>query len=64
MKEKFTPYLESQFSNIKIAEQYRIIPEDIAHQFAQLDPLAEDSHEPVKGLIHKYENIFIFLFRN
>lgn len=56
MKEKYTPYLENQFGNRNITEQYKILPQDIFHQFAQLDPLAEDSHEPVKGLIHKYSN--------
>lgn len=56
MKEKFTPYLENQFSKTYVAEQYKILPQDIFLQFAQLDPLAEDSHEPVKGLIHKYNN--------
>ena len=56
MKEKFTPYLEKQFSNLAIAEQYKILPHDIANHFERLDPLAEDSHQPVKGLVHKYEN--------
>jgi lysine 2,3-aminomutase len=56
MQEKFTPYLNKQFSNPAIAEQYIILPNDILNKFQNLDPLAEDSHQPIKGLIHKYEN--------
>jgi lysine 2,3-aminomutase len=56
MQEKFTPYLKQQFENSAIAEQYLIQPNDILHKFQNLDPLSEDSHQPVKGLIHKYEN--------
>lgn len=56
MQEKFTPYLKSQFENPAIAGQYLIQPNDIAYKFQNLDPLSEDSHQPVKGLIHKYEN--------
>ncbi|MDB5025405.1 MAG: kamA [Mucilaginibacter sp.] len=56
MKEKFTPYLSRQFENPAIAEQYKILPNDIANHFERLDPLEEDSHQPVKGLVHKYEN--------
>ncbi|MFV7869640.1 4Fe-4S cluster-binding domain-containing protein, partial [Enterococcus faecium] len=36
--------------------QYLIQPDDILNKFQNLDPLSEDSHQPVKGLIHKYEN--------
>ena len=56
MLEKFTPYLKEQFANPAIAEQYLIQPNDILHKFQNLDPLSEDTHQPVKGLIHKYEN--------
>jgi len=56
MKEKFTHYLEKQFSKPEIAEQYKILPNDIFHRFEHLDPLEEDNHQPVKGLVHKYEN--------
>jgi lysine 2,3-aminomutase len=56
MKEKFTPYLSRQFDNPAIAGQYQILPHDIANHFERLDPLEEDSHQPVKGLVHKYEN--------
>lgn len=56
MQEKFTPYLKLLFENPAIAEQYTIQPNDILHRFQNLDPLCEDSHQPVKGLIHKYEN--------
>lgn len=56
MNQKFTPYLEKQFSNPQIAEQYKILPHDILNKFEHLDPLEEDSHQPVKGLVHKYEN--------
>ena len=56
MQEKFTPYLKEQFANPAIAEQYLIQPNDILHKFQNLDPLSEDTHQPVKGLIHKYEN--------
>lgn len=56
MQEKFTPYLNKQFSNPAIEEQYIVLPNDILNKFQSLDPLAEDSHQPVKGLIHKYGN--------
>lgn len=56
MQEKYTKYLEQQFANTVIAEQYLIQPNDILHKFQNLDPLSEDSHQPVKGLVHKYEN--------
>jgi len=56
VKEKFTPYLEKRFDNPEIAEQYKILPHDIFHRFEHLDPLEEDSHQPVRGLVHKYEN--------
>lgn len=56
MKEKYTPYLEKQFAKPEIGEQYKIFPLDIFHRYEHLDPLEEDSHQPVKGLVHKYEN--------
>lgn len=56
MQEKFTTFLKEQFTNPAIAAQYLIQPDDILNKFQNLDPLSEDSHQPVKGLIHKYEN--------
>ncbi|MEI6053641.1 MAG: KamA family radical SAM protein [Opitutaceae bacterium] len=56
MQEKFTPYLEQQFANKAIAEQYLVQQGNIVHKFHNLDPLSEESHQPVKGLIHKYYN--------
>ncbi len=56
MQEKFTPYLEKQFANRAIAEQYLVPKDNILYKFKNLDPLSEDSHQPVKGLIHKYDN--------
>jgi lysine 2,3-aminomutase len=56
VKQKFTPYLERYFDKPQIREQYEILPHDISNRFEHLDPLEEDTHQPVKGLVHKYEN--------
>lgn len=56
MQQKFTKYLEEQFSNPSIAKQYLIEENDILFRYESLDPLCEDTHQPVKGLIHKYDN--------
>lgn len=55
MKEKLTPYLRKLSDLESIRKQYIIQgnePEDVVYN----DPLMEDSHEVVKGLIHKYRN--------
>jgi lysine 2,3-aminomutase len=55
MKEKITPYLRAFLDLPGIAGQYlRTSVEDSLDGFD--DPLMEDSHEPVRGLIHKYPN--------
>jgi len=54
MKEKITPYLNNLISLPGIAEQYNantLKPQEIYN-----DPLMEDEHEVVKGLVHKYKN--------
>lgn len=63
MKEKLTPHIRSLISSgsesVKrqffiddsISKDYEVIP-----IFTESDPLLEDSHEVVKGLIHKYAN--------
>lgn len=56
MREQYSKYLAQQFSNPAIARQYTTLDEDLSEVFEGLDPLLEDSHEPVKGLIHKYDN--------
>lgn len=56
MKEKYTKYVEQQFSNASIRRQYVRLPKSSIGLFDKLDPLDEDGHEPVKGLIHKYRN--------
>jgi lysine 2,3-aminomutase len=54
LKEKITPYLKAQLSNIHIYQQYVISNNELTHNYN--DPLMEDQHEVVKGLIHKYKN--------
>ncbi|MFC6268385.1 KamA family radical SAM protein [Frigoriflavimonas asaccharolytica] len=56
MREKTTPFLRNLLENTSISKQYLIAeqPEDIENNYN--DPLMEDKHEVVKGLIHKYKN--------
>ncbi len=53
MTEKLTPYLEQLLDKQSFEKQYLAKNEDI---LSPDDPLDEDSHEPVKGLIHKHKN--------
>lgn len=53
MREKITPYLHGRLSSAGIAAQY--VKRDAATQ-AFTDPLNEEAHEVVKGLVHKYNN--------
>jgi len=55
MKEKLTPYLKALTHKESIAKQYLIDTEKIESQDYN-DPLMEDAHEVVKGLVHKYNN--------
>lgn len=55
MREKISPFIQKLSSNHFIRDQYFISDKEniaIAHN----DPLMEDKHEVVKGLIHKYSN--------
>jgi lysine 2,3-aminomutase len=54
MKEKLTPHLKELIGSLGISKQYVIDPSEISATYN--DPLMEDSHEVVKGLIHKYKN--------
>jgi lysine 2,3-aminomutase len=56
LKEKYTKYIEQQFNNSAIRNQYIRLPKTSNDEFSRLDPLNEDGNEPVKGLIHKYDN--------
>lgn len=56
MKEHYTKYLESQFHNPSIEKQYKIIPSELENLFNSVDPLHEDELQPIKGIVHKYEN--------
>ncbi len=55
MKEKLTPYLKKLSHKAGIARQYLTNPAGEAAANYN-DPLLEDQHEVVKGLIHKYHN--------
>lgn len=55
MKEKLTPFLKNLAqNNPAIAKQY--YAEDELQDLSYNDPLIEDGHEVVKGLVHKYTN--------
>ena len=54
MKEKLTPYLKKLAHKESIQKQY--ISESQNSFVDYNDPLQEDAHEVVKGLIHKYKN--------
>lgn len=58
MREKLTPYLRTLAEKSPAVAQQHIKNElEVydTHSFLR-DPLAEDSHEVVKGLVHKYDN--------
>lgn len=56
MKQKVTPYLEKlSCGSNAISRQYHTGDNDTARQ-PYNDPLMEDTHEVVKGLVHKYDN--------
>lgn len=55
MKEKITPFLKQRLHDPAIAQQYIAHPVDFIRSDYN-DPLMEDTHEMVKGLIHKYPN--------
>ena len=57
MKEKLTSYIRKKQHIPEIYRQYIIsAAESSGNKFSDLDPLHEDSHQPIKGLIHKYTN--------
>jgi lysine 2,3-aminomutase len=55
MKEKVTPFVKSLASNPAIRNQY-FIGKTEPKESSYNDPLMEDKHEVVKGLVHKYGN--------
>lgn len=55
MNEKLTPYLKALSHKVGIAKQYIKNTEEAFFEDYN-DPLMEDAHEMVKGLIHKYKN--------
>lgn len=54
MKEKITPYLKKLLEQPEIYNQY--VDRSIIPNTNYTDPLNEDEHEVVKGLVHKYDN--------
>lgn len=54
MKEKISPFLKSISESKAIQAQYVKSPCETAENYN--DPLMEDKHEVVKGLVHKYDN--------
>lgn len=54
MKEKVTPFLKNISEHSAIQKQYYKSSEEIEENYN--DPLMEEAHEVVKGLVHKYEN--------
>jgi lysine 2,3-aminomutase len=56
MNEKITPFLKKLIEIDAIKKQYLIEKNDDYSNLNYNDPLMEDSHEMVKGLIHKYKN--------
>jgi lysine 2,3-aminomutase len=56
MKEKVTPYIKELLGYEAIKAQYAVSGCEPANGGAYTDPLMEDSHEVVKGLVHKYPN--------
>jgi lysine 2,3-aminomutase len=55
MKEKVTPYLRNLAHSDAIRRQYYVSADESANE-PYNDPLMEDTHEVVKGLVHKYSN--------
>jgi lysine 2,3-aminomutase len=55
MKEKITPFLRRLSGSPAIRNQYYTGPEESGAGDYN-DPLMEDTHEVVKGLVHKYRN--------
>lgn len=55
MKQKITPYLQSLLSSPAIAAQY-VSQTGEDNALNANDPLDEDAHEVVRGLVHKYLN--------
>ncbi len=55
MKQKITPYLQSLLSSPAIAAQYVSQAAETNCSIPN-DPLDEDAHEVVRGLVHKYPN--------
>lgn len=56
MREKITPYLRSIAVSASIADQYYVSKSEPFSDDTYNDPLHEDDHEVVKGLVHKYSN--------
>ena len=54
MKEKASPFLKSISKSDFIKKQYFISENEKSQLYN--DPLMEEKHEVVKGLIHKYKN--------
>src|SRR6478609_5787335 len=56
MNEKTTPFLRNLLDSEFIKRQYIISETEHSNTSKYNDPLMEDSHEAVKGLVHKYQN--------
>ncbi len=56
MKEKLTPYLKRLTGSLSISGQYCINKNEPLTATVYNDPLHEEEHEVVKGLVHKYTN--------
>lgn len=56
MKEKITPFLKQLLFSEAIRKQYLINENPIIENVSYNDPLMEENHEVVKGLVHKYKN--------
>jgi lysine 2,3-aminomutase len=57
MQEKITPHLREQSRTNKAIElQFYQDPVETQTSFPLIDPLCEDEHEAVKGVVHKYSN--------
>ncbi len=56
MKEKLTPYLRAMQHLPAISRQYCVADAERDYNADYNDPLMEDAHEAVKGLVHKYSN--------
>jgi lysine 2,3-aminomutase len=63
VEERITPHLRSKLAQSQaVARQFKAVPpnEEPATRFARLDPLGEETHSPVKGIVHKYPNRALF----